>query len=81
MLTVHEHYRMAELDEVFGPLHRIQETEYGVVAFIGKVSVLLPKELAWKLQGLVGKRTGILRLSGYHVRCLDEPNCIMKVEG
>jgi hypothetical protein len=34
--------------------------------------VLLPEELAEKLQALVGKRIGILRLDGYHVRCFDE---------
>jgi len=34
--------------------------------------VLLPEELAGKLQAFVGKRIGILRLDGYHVRCFDK---------
>ena len=70
-MTIREAYRMAELDEVIGDLHSIERTEVGLLALIGQVSVLLPGELAGKLSGLVGKRIGILRYEGYHVRCLD----------
>jgi len=71
-LTIHEQYRLSELEEVLGNLRGVENTEFGLVAQISKVSVLLPEELAEKLQGLVGKRIGILRLDGYHVRCLDK---------
>ena len=64
-------YRMGELDEVIGDLHHIENTEIGLIALIGKVPVLLPEGLAGKLGGLVGKRIGILRYEGYHMRCLD----------
>ncbi|MCJ7443890.1 MAG: hypothetical protein MUO26_05075 [Methanotrichaceae archaeon] len=64
-------YRMAELDEVVGDLYSIERTEVGLLALIGKVSVLLPEELAGKLSTLVGKRIGIIRLDGYRVRCLN----------
>ena len=71
-MTIHEQYRLSELEEVLGNLRGVENTEFGLVAQISKVSVLLPEELAEKLQGLVGKRIGILRLDGYHVRCLDK---------
>jgi hypothetical protein len=71
-MNTNELYRMVEFDEVLGDLHDIEETERGLIALISKVPVLLPEELAGKLQGLVGKRIGILRLNGYHIRCLDK---------
>lgn len=64
--------RLSELEEVLGGLHSVENTEIGLVAVIGKVSVLLPEELTGSLQGLVGKKIGILRLDGYHVRCFDD---------
>ena len=57
-LTVHEHYRMAEFDEVLGPLHSIQETEFGLLALIGEIQVLLPDDLAGSLEGHLGRRVG-----------------------
>ena len=71
-MTIHETYRLSELEEVHGELHGIEITEIGLIALIGKIKVLLPEELFGKLQGLVGKRIGILRLDGYHIRCLDK---------
>ena len=71
-MTIHEAHRLSELKEILGELRSIENTEIGLVAQISKISVLLPEELAGKLQSLVGKRIGILRLDGYHVRCLDK---------
>ena len=66
-------YRMCELDEVLGPLHHVEDSpQGGCLALIGKIPVLLPIELQDRLQGLLGKRIGVLRLDGYRVRCLDE---------
>jgi hypothetical protein len=62
--------RMKELDEVLGDLHQVEETDGGCLALIGKILVLLPPEMAGKLQGLIGKRIGVLRLDGYHLRCM-----------
>jgi hypothetical protein len=70
-LTISEAYRLSELEEVLGELHSVEIEELGLVAVIGKITVLLPEELAEKLQALVGKRIGILRLDGYHVRCME----------
>jgi hypothetical protein len=56
---------------VHGDLHSVEDTEIGLIAVIGEITVSLPEELAEKLQALVGKRIGILRLDGYHVRCLE----------
>ena len=70
-MTVHEIYRISELEEVLGDLHSIDITEAGLVAVIGKVEVLLPEELAGQLEGLIGVRVGVLRLDGYHIRCLE----------
>jgi hypothetical protein len=69
-LTV-EAYRLSELEEVLGELQSIEITDIGMITIIGKIKVLLPEELAENLQGLIGKRIGILRLDGYRVRCLD----------
>jgi hypothetical protein len=71
-LTIHEPYRLSEFEEVLGDLNSVKNTEIGLVAQISKISVLLPEELAGDLQSLVGKRIGILRLDGYHIRCLSE---------
>ena len=65
-------YRMSELDEVLGDLHHVEEAEGGCLVLIDKIPVLLPVELAGKLQGLVGRRVGVLRLEGYRVRDLSE---------
>jgi hypothetical protein len=70
-LTIHEAYRLSELEEVLGELHSIEMTEIGLIAAIGNISVLLPEELAGQLNGLIGRRIGLLRLDGYHVRLLD----------
>lgn len=74
MRTVHEIYRLSELEEVLGDLHSVEVTDFGLIAVIGRISVWLPDELGEKLKGLVGQGIGILRLDGYHVRCLGEKN-------
>ena len=61
-------YRMTYLDEVLGNLHHIEEVDGGCIALIGKIYVLLPSEMAEKLQGSVGRRIGILYLDGYKLR-------------
>ena len=73
-MTIREHYRQSELEEVLGELHSLEITEIGLIAVIGKISVLLPedKELATKLRDLIGRRVAMLRLDGYHVRCIEE---------
>lgn len=71
-LTIHEAYRMRELDEVLGPLNSFEEAEGWLLASIGKIPVLLPIDLQDRLQSLLGKRIGVLRLDGYRLRCLDE---------
>jgi hypothetical protein len=72
-LTIHEPHRLSELEEVLGNLRSIEITEIGLIAVIGKVSVLLPDadELVGKLQGLIGRRVDLLRLEGYHLLCID----------
>jgi hypothetical protein len=71
-LTIHEVYRMRELDEVLGLLNSLEEANGWLLALIGKVPVLLPMELQDRLQSLLGKRIGVLRLDGYRVRCIDD---------
>ncbi len=71
-MTIHEAYRLSELGVILGDLHSVENSDIGLIAVIGEITVLLPEELAEKLQALVGKRIGILRLDGYHVRCFDE---------
>ncbi len=64
-------YRMKDLDEVLGPLRHVEEAEGGCLALIGEIPVLLPGEMAEKLQGMIGQRVGVLRLDGYRARCLE----------
>jgi hypothetical protein len=63
---------MRELDEVLGLLNSLEEANGWLLALIGKVPVLLPMELQDRLQSLLGKRIGVLRLDGYRVRCIDD---------
>jgi hypothetical protein len=70
-LTIHEAYRMNELDEVVGELHSIEEMEdSSLLVLIGQIPVLLPLEMASRLKEFQGKRIGILKLNGYQVRVL-----------
>jgi hypothetical protein len=62
---------MRELDEVLGDLQDVREMDGGCLALIGKILVILPLELAGKLDGMIGRRVGVLRLDGYHVRCWE----------
>lgn len=73
MPPIHEPKRLAELEEVVGKLRSIETIDIGQVAHIGKFCVLLPEneDLIGKLQCLVGRRMAMLRLDGFHVRCLD----------
>jgi hypothetical protein len=71
-LTIDEVYRMRELDEVLGLLNSLEEANGWLLALIGKIPVLLPMELQDRLQSLLGKRIGVLRLDGYRVRCIDD---------
>ncbi len=64
------HY-LSELEEVLGQLHSVETSECGLIAVIGKIRVRLPKKLSRQLKGLIGRRIGILRLEGYHLRCLE----------
>lgn len=66
-----EAYHMKDPDEVRGDLLRLEKTEGGCMALIGKICVFLPSEMAEKLQGLIGRRIGILRLDGYRVKTLE----------
>ena len=70
-MTIHEANRLQELEEILGLLHTIEKTELGMLALIGKIQVLLPLELAGKLEGLIGKHVGVLRLDGYHIRDME----------
>jgi hypothetical protein len=69
-IVAQEIYHMSELDEVLGLLNGIEEFESGIVALIGRIPVYPPLELSEKLQGLIGRRVGVLRLEGYLVRAL-----------
>ena len=71
-MTIHEVHRLQELEEILGVFHTIEKTELGLLALIGKIQVLLPLELAGKLEALIGKRVGVLRLDGYHIRDLED---------
>lgn len=70
--TVNRIYRLSELEEVLGDLHSVEVTDIGLIAIIGKISVWLPEDLEERLNGWIGQRVSVLRLDGYHLRCLGE---------
>ena len=70
-MTIHEAYRLQEFEEVVGDLRNIKKTENGLLVRISKFNVILPVELFGKLQGLMGRRVAVLKLDGFHVRCLE----------
>ncbi len=61
---------MDEYEEIFGNLRGLEEHNEWVIAKIGKISVLLPAEIAPKLRKLLGKRMGVLRYEGYRLRAM-----------
>jgi hypothetical protein len=71
-LSVNEVYRLSEYEEVLGVLHSVENTDMGLIAVIGNISVLLPDELAESLLDLAGEKVAILRLDGYHLRCINK---------
>ncbi len=71
-MTIYEASRLSELEEILGVLYSLEMSELGLIAVIGKIKVLLPEELAPQLESLLGKRMALLRLRGYHVRCLED---------
>lgn len=63
--------RLADLEEGRGKLLRVMVLEGLAVAVFPWGAIALPIELEARLGELVGQKVGILRLDGYHVRCLD----------
>jgi len=68
-----EAYLPHEYGEILGVLHQINAPMDGViVALIGEIPMILPSELDARLHEFIGRKIGILRLDGYHLRCLDD---------
>jgi hypothetical protein len=54
-------YHMRPWDEVLGPVLGVEEEEGHCLALIGKISVILPQDMAVRLKASNGQRIGILR--------------------
>lgn len=67
-LSEPEPRRQQELEECRGELLRVHEAEGFCVAIFAWGAVSLPGELVGRLRELVGRKIGILRLDGYHIR-------------
>jgi hypothetical protein len=64
-------YHMRPWDEVLGPALEVEEYDGHCIALIGKIPVILPKEMAAKLREAIGQRVGILRTdSDYRFRII-----------
>ncbi len=61
---------MEEYEEILGDLKGLEEHSGWVIAQIGRISVLLPSEMAPKLRELLGRRMGVLRCEGYRLRAM-----------
>ena len=66
-----EPYHPQNLDESRGVLLRVHEAGGFCIAIFAWGAVSLPVELMGRLRELVGHKTGILRLDGWHVRNLE----------
>ena len=65
-------YHMRPWDEVLGPDLEVEEHDGYCLALIGKVPVILPKEMVTKLKEAQGQRIGILRTEqDYRMRIID----------
>lgn len=64
-------HRLTELEEARGQLLRILELEGQCIAVFSWGAISLPAEMTGKLQGLIGRKVGILRLAGWHVRVVE----------
>jgi hypothetical protein len=63
--------QMQDLDEARGELLQVNLIEGSCVAVFSWGEVALPIEQEARLRELVGRRIGILRLQGYHVKELE----------
>jgi hypothetical protein len=54
-------YHMRPWDEVLGSVDKVEEDEGHCIALIGKISVILPQELACRLSEAKGQHVGVLR--------------------
>ena len=63
--------RLGEFEEAIGILEQTCEVDGECVAAFSWGSVSLSLEMTDRLQSMVGKKIGILRLNGYHLRCLE----------
>ncbi len=64
--------RLEERMEMLETLNWVMDSPHGgIVALFGRCPVWLPDELGPRLRPLVGKKVGILCLSGFHVVDLD----------
>jgi hypothetical protein len=65
--------RLAPFEGAIGVLHKHQEMDGYCLANIGPVCVSLPGDMASKLEGLQGRKIGVLRTdSDYRFRVCDE---------
>lgn len=56
-----KYYRLAIFEEAFGRLHRLISEDGRLIAFIGRISLILPPELESLLKGHIGERIGLIR--------------------
>jgi hypothetical protein len=65
-------YRMRPWDEVLGQALGVEEHDDYCLALIGKIPVILPQEMAAKLEKTRGHRIGVLRTDfDYRLRVLE----------
>lgn len=66
-------YRLKHWEMYSGFFYSLREGEESLIADIGKISLVLPLELAPKLGGLQGRRIAILRCDDeYRIREVNE---------
>jgi hypothetical protein len=71
-MTINPHH-LTHWEEIHGPVLDVEEAEGYCIALIGKISVLLPLDMAEKLREQIGNHIGILRTDiDYRFRVSDK---------
>lgn len=64
-------HRQAEFEEARGVLLRVFDSEGFCIAVFSWGAISLPEEFTDQLNELIGRKIGILRLDGHHIRDLE----------
>jgi hypothetical protein len=73
MTSYEERVHLSPWEECIGPCHKIEPENGCIIAYIGKISIILPPDMVSKFEGLEGRRIGVLRTDkDYRIRDFND---------